>query len=99
MTTGRLTALAVDHPSLGPAGAAHHEPAAGPLDAAVPVVDIVIPVHNEAHILEASVSRLYLYLSERFPLSWRITMADNASTDATWTIAQTLSTTMAAVRA
>ena len=52
-------------------------------------VEIVIPVHNEAHILEAS-SRLYLYLSERFPLSWRITIVDNASTDATWAVAQTL---------
>ena len=100
MTTGPLTApRAVDHPSLGPAGAAHDELATGSLDVAVPVVDIVIPVHNEAHVLEASLSRLYLYLKERFPLSWRITIVDNASTDATWAAAQTLSATMPRVRA
>jgi len=99
MTTGPLTALAVGHPTRGPAGAAHDELATRPLDAAVPVVDIVIPVHNEARILEASVSRLYLYLSEHFPLAWRITIADNASTDATWAIAQSLSAAMPGVRA
>ena len=65
----------------------------------MPVVDIVIPVHNEAHVLEASVSRLYLYLSERFPLSWRITIVDNASTDETWATAGALAARVPGVRA
>ena len=42
-------------------------------------VEIVVPVYNEEAGLEASVLRLAGYLSERFPLSWRITIADNAS--------------------
>ena len=100
MTTGPLTApAAVDHPTSSPADRARDEPVARSPEPSVPVVDIVIPVYNEAHVLEASVSRLYLYLTERFPLSWRITIVDNASTDATWAIAGRLSATMPGVRA
>jgi glycosyltransferase involved in cell wall biosynthesis len=50
-------------------------------------VEIVIPVYNEEATLEASVRRLHGYLSERFPLTWLITIADNASRDHTWAIA------------
>jgi putative flippase GtrA len=50
-------------------------------------VEIVVPVHNEQDDLAASIRRLHAYLSERFPLTWRITIADNASTDRTWSIA------------
>ena len=50
-------------------------------------VEIVIPVYNEEDDLEASVRRLHGYLSDRFALSWIITIADNASTDHTWGIA------------
>jgi putative flippase GtrA len=49
-----------------------------------PVVDVVVPVHNEERVLEASVRRLHHYLSTAFPFSWRITVVDNASTDGTW---------------
>ena len=42
-------------------------------------VEIVIPVYNEEADLEASVRRLHHYLTERFPLSWVVTIADNAS--------------------
>ena len=52
-----------------------------------PTVEIVIPVYNEENELEASVQRLHTYLTERFPLSWLVTIADNASTDRTWGIA------------
>ena len=52
-----------------------------------PAIEIVIPVHNEEHDLEPSVRRLHEYLTSTFPLSFRITIADNASTDTTWTIA------------
>jgi glycosyltransferase involved in cell wall biosynthesis len=47
-------------------------------------VEIVVPVHNEAHVLAESVGRLHAYLEESFPFPFRITVADNASTDATW---------------
>ena len=52
-----------------------------------PQVDIVIPVFNEAGDLERSVLRLYAYLKSAFPFTFRITIADNASTDQTWAIA------------
>jgi putative flippase GtrA len=55
-----------------------------------PVVDIVVPVYNEAHVLEASSQTLHAYLTEHLPWTWRITIADNASTDATWAVAQRL---------
>src|SRR5207237_10457215 len=52
-----------------------------------PMVDIVIPVHNEERDLRASVLRLHAYLTQQFPFSARITIADNASTDATPAVA------------
>lgn len=51
---------------------------------------MVIPVHNEAHVLDANVSKLHHYLRDHFPFPWRITIADNASTDSTWQVAQSL---------
>src|SRR4051794_22508042 len=56
-------------------------------DVPAPTVEIVLPVYNEEDDLEASVRRLHAYLRTRFPLSWRVTIADNASTDRTWGIA------------
>jgi glycosyltransferase involved in cell wall biosynthesis len=53
-------------------------------------VEIVVPVYNEAHVLQASVWRLHRYLSEHVPFTWTITIVDNASTDATLDIAQGL---------
>ncbi len=55
-----------------------------------PQVDITIPVYNEEADLEASVRRLHAYLSAALPFSFRITVADNASTDGTWAIARSL---------
>jgi len=49
--------------------------------------------------LEASIRRLHHYLTERFPLSWVVTIADNASVDQTWGIACRLSTELEGVRA
>ena len=57
-------------------------------------LEIVVPVHNEERILALSVRRLHRYLSTSMPFSWRIVIADNASTDATPEIAQTLATTL-----
>lgn len=53
-------------------------------------VDIVVPVYNEELILRSSVGRLRSYLDDTFPYPWRIVIADNASTDATSSIAEEL---------
>src|SRR3954451_21371470 len=50
-------------------------------------IDVVVPVHDEEPVLERSIRRLHRYLSSEFPFSWRIVIADNASTDATAAIA------------
>ncbi|MFF4414121.1 glycosyltransferase [Streptosporangium sp. NPDC001559] len=51
------------------------------------LVEIVVPVHNEQRVLAESVRRLHAYLSGNLPYGFRVTIADNASTDATWEIA------------
>jgi hypothetical protein len=53
-------------------------------------IDIVVPVHNEQDGLEQSIRRLHRFLESEFPFSWRIVVADNASTDATPAIADRL---------
>ncbi|WP_105968746.1 dolichyl-phosphate beta-glucosyltransferase [Streptomyces geranii] len=53
-------------------------------------VEIVVPVYNEAHVLAESIGRLHAYLEASFPFPFRITVADNASTDATWQVATDL---------
>ena len=53
-------------------------------------VEIVVPVYNEQQSLEASIRRLHRFLSSAFPFSWQITIADNASSDATPAIARDL---------
>jgi putative flippase GtrA len=62
-------------------------------------VEIVVPVYNEQEALAASVHRLHRYLTEKFPLSWTITVADNASNDNTWAIACELAKELDCVRA
>ena len=62
-------------------------------------VEIVIPVYNEERQLEASVRRVHDYLAARFPLTWLITIADNASADRTWGIAQRLAGELVEVHA
>jgi putative flippase GtrA len=75
------------------------ESAAGAGPGPVATVDVVVPVHDEEDDLEPSVRRLHAYLDERFPLSWTITIADNASTDGTWAIAGRLAAELPGVRA
>jgi glycosyltransferase involved in cell wall biosynthesis len=53
------------------------------------VLDVVIPVHNEEVALAASVERVHRHL-RRLPYSFRITIADNASTDGTALLAHRL---------
>src|SRR6478735_5933008 len=62
-------------------------------------LDIVVPVFNEERALEASIRRLHAYLRDDFPFSWRIVIADNASTDGTTAIAQRLARELPQVEA
>jgi putative flippase GtrA len=55
-----------------------------------PALDVVVPVYNEQHTVAACVRRLHHHLRETFPYPFRITVADNASTDATATAASAL---------
>lgn len=55
-----------------------------------PLIEIVVPVYNEQGALERSIRRLHRFLRATMPWSWRIVIADNASTDATLRIAHRL---------
>lgn len=46
-------------------------------------VDIILPVYNEAHVLERSVRALHAFLTDHLGHEWRILIADNGSTDGT----------------
>lgn len=74
---------------------------AGPRDrrSDLPILDVVIPVYNEVRDLEPSVRRLRAYLDASIPWPATVTIADNASTDATWSIARRLADGIPGVRA
>ena len=61
-----------------------------PLNPRTLTIDIVLPVLNEAHVLERSVTKLHRYLASNLPYKWRIIIADNSSTDDTAAIARQL---------
>ena len=69
-------------------------PARPPIDtrAHEAVLDVVVPVYNEG------VHRLHAHLSRAFPYSFRITIADNASTDRTLAVAYELAHDLPRVR-
>lgn len=50
-------------------------------------VEVVVPVYNEEEALPGSIGRLTEFLAEHVPNPWRITIADNASTDETRAVA------------
>ncbi|UKA67439.1 bifunctional glycosyltransferase family 2/GtrA family protein [Arthrobacter sp. FW306-05-C] len=103
-TSGTLQDAAVAPPGLPSAGfPSAGLPSAGlpsrgravrraPVDTrtAVPVLDVTIPVFNEERDLEECLRRLHGHLQDTFPHSFRITVADNASTDGTLKIAERL---------
>ena len=81
------------------APAAEPRPDGLPLaDADAPALDVVIPVHNEEVDLAGSVARVHEHLA-RLPYTFRITIADNASTDGTALVAHRLSHEYDEVRA
>ncbi|WP_329044187.1 bifunctional glycosyltransferase family 2/GtrA family protein [Amycolatopsis sp. NBC_01488] len=55
-----------------------------------PVLDVVIPVYNEETDLEPCIRRLHAHLADHVSYPYRITIADNASTDATLRVAERL---------
>ena len=64
---------------------------AQPIEEAAPQVEIVVPVLNEELALPRSIRRLHDHLSGGgFPFTWRIVIADNASTDGTLAVAHRL---------
>jgi putative flippase GtrA len=63
------------------------------------LVEVVVPVYNEQRVLAQSVHRLHDHLTRTFPYGFRITIADNASTDGTWDIAVGLARDLPHVRA
>jgi putative flippase GtrA len=80
-----MSATALWHRPLAPAVAA-------------PDVEIVVPVHNEERGLALSVRRLHRFLGAESPFTWRIVIADNASTDATPSVAAALAADLPLVR-
>ncbi|MEU5792314.1 bifunctional glycosyltransferase family 2/GtrA family protein [Streptomyces sp. NPDC047813] len=67
--------------------AREHLPASA---AGTAVLDVVIPVYNEEQDLQPCVRRLHEHLTRTFPYAFRITIADNASTDGTALLAARL---------
>ncbi len=63
-----------------------------------PTVDLVIPVLNEAHVLERSVEAVRTYLATDFPYPCNIIIADNGSTDGTLEVARRLEQAYGEVR-
>lgn len=86
--------IALERPSAGTSGDA----ARIATERGVPVLDVVVPVYNEQAALADSVRRLHRHLSEQFPFTFRITIADNASVDATPAIAAGLADEFPEVR-
>ena len=64
-----------------------------------PDVEIVVPVYNEAHVLQESIWRLHEYLTVTVQATWQITIVDNASTDSTSAVADSLVETLPDVQA
>ncbi|WP_189169817.1 bifunctional glycosyltransferase family 2/GtrA family protein [Pilimelia anulata] len=74
-------------------------PAAGaPAATGRAVLDVVVPVYNEEADLGPCVRRLHAHLGAHLPYPFRITVADNASTDGTAAVAAALAADLPAVR-
>ena len=62
------------------------------------IVDVVIPVLNEAHVLQNSVVTLRDFLTQHLPCQWRVVIVDNGSSDGTDAVARRLSQEYSDVR-
>src|SRR5580693_7249569 len=63
------------------------------------LVEVTVPVYNEEKVLAESVRKLHAYLTANLPFHFVITIADNASTDATFAIARRMEAELPRVRA
>ncbi|ROP36866.1 GtrA-like protein [Saccharothrix texasensis] len=63
------------------------------------VLDVVVPVHNEERDLAPCVRELHADLTRTFPYPFRITIANNASTDGTRAVADELALELPGVAA
>jgi glycosyltransferase involved in cell wall biosynthesis len=70
----------------------------GPFDAS-PLVEIVVPVYNEARGITHSVRTLRSFLDRQFPFPALVTIIDNGSTDDTALLADRLAAELDGVRA
>ncbi|MGY4644005.1 glycosyltransferase [Cellulomonas sp. URHB0016] len=77
-------------PQPGPTGAAQPSDSPPPHLPSGPVLDLVIPVHDEEAGLERAVRAARRFLDTEFPYPARLTIADNASTDGTLASARRL---------
>jgi len=60
------------------------------MNANLQAVEVVVPVHDEEHSLEANIDVLVGYLREEFPFPFGVVIADNASADRTDELAREL---------
>ncbi len=54
-------------------------------------VELVLPVYNEAHVIEDSVGHVLDFVESNAGYRWKVVVVDNASTDATFAVAERLS--------
>lgn len=64
----------------------------------LPLVDVVIPVLNEAHVLEKSVTTVRDFVAAYPQWAWRVVVVDNGSTDGTDRVALKLTEQFSNVR-
>ena len=83
--------LGVSRPSTGaPSNGDSLRPVPSTPDQATVEIEFVVPVHNEAAVLERNVRRLHSHLTTELPYRFTLTVADNASTDDTLVLARCL---------
>src|SRR4029077_9639957 len=74
-----------------------HDDQIAPCAALAPVLDVVVPVYNEEADLDRCIRRLVAHMSGELPYTFRITIADNASTDSPPDLARALADEFPAV--
>ena len=63
-----------------------------------PLLDVVVPIYNEAHVLAQSIHRLWAFLDRSFPFPAVITIVDNGSVDGSSDVAEELVAELPGVR-